>query len=87
MLRVAPTVKIEVRLFATLRQYLPPGSSRSSARLDVPAGTTIAALIAQLGIPPHAAALALVAGVYEADRERQLVDGDVLSVFPSVAGG
>ena len=86
-LRMALMVKIEVRLFATLRQCLPLGSGRSAASLEVPVGMTIAALIAQLGIPAQAAALVLVAGVYEADRERQLADGDVLSVFPNVAGG
>ena len=78
---------IEVRLFATLREYLPAGSSRTSVRLDLPPGSSIADVLDRLGIPPAAAFLILVNGLYESDRTRKLEDGCALSIWPPVAGG
>ena len=78
---------IEVRLFATLRTYLPPGSNRTSARLEMPAGASIADVLDTLGIPAAAAFLILVDGLYESDRQRKLDEGCVLSIWPPVAGG
>ena len=80
-------MNVEVRLFATLRAYLPPGSSRTAAPLDLPAGSSIADVIDRLGIPHDQAALMLVNGIYEGDQRRQLEDGHVLSIWPHVAGG
>lgn len=78
---------IEVRLFATLREHLPPESGRASARVEVPMGATLADVLDQLSIPPEKAALILVNGRYEGDRRRPLADGCVLSIWPHVAGG
>ncbi len=80
-------MNVEVRLFATLRKHLPDGSSRTSAHLDLPAGTSIADVLDRLGIPQAAAFLILVDGLYEADRSRRLEDGCALSIWPPVAGG
>ena len=78
---------VEVRLFATLRQYLPAGSSRTAARIDLPADGCIADVLSRLGIPPEQAALVLVNGRHESDRHRPLGDGCVLGIWPHVAGG
>jgi molybdopterin converting factor small subunit len=80
-------LSVEVRLFATLREYLPSGSSRTSTRLELPTGASIADVLARLGIPPAKAFLVLVNGLYEADKDRRLKDGCVLSIWPPVAGG
>lgn len=80
-------MNVEVRLFATLRQYLPPGSSRTSARLEVPPGASIDDVLEKLTIKPASAALVLVNGHYERNRQRSLSDGCILSVWPHVAGG
>jgi molybdopterin converting factor small subunit len=80
-------VNIEIRLFATLRKHLPAGSSRTSVRLDLPGGASIADALGELGIPVAAVHLVLINGIYEADKERALDDGCVLSVWPPIAGG
>jgi len=80
-------VNVEVRLFATLRKYLPAGSERTSAQVEVPAGASIADALTALGIPVEAVHLLLVNGIYEPDKDRRLEDGCVLSAWPPVAGG
>ena len=80
-------MNIEVRLFATLRECLPAGSSRTSTQVDMPAGSTITDVLDELGIPVAKAFLVLVNGLYESNKDRQLDDGCVLSIWPPVAGG
>jgi molybdopterin converting factor small subunit len=80
-------VNIEIRLFASLRRYLPSSASKSSATLDVPAGATITTVLEKLGIPAGAAHLTLVDGTQETNMDRKLEEGCTLSVFPPVAGG
>ena len=80
-------MNVEVRLFATLRRYLPPGSDRTAAHLDLSDGASIADVLGKLAIPPQAVHLVLINGLYEADRSRQLTDGCVVSIWPPVAGG
>ena len=80
-------MKVEVRLFATLRRHLPAGSSRTSAQVDVPAGASIAEVLETVGVPVAAAHLVLVNGIYQADKNRPLDEECVLSVWPPIAGG
>lgn len=80
-------MKVEVRLYATLTRHLPPGTEGKSAVLDVPDGTTLAELIRQLGIVPEMAHLTLLNGVHQIDKDVPLHDGDVVAIFPPVAGG
>jgi len=79
-------VTVEVRLFATLAQFLPPGSTDASATLDVPDGATIADVARRLGIPPGLDRVLLLNG-REAEPEDRLHAGDVLDIFPPLAGG
>ena len=80
-------LKIEVRLFATLRPYLPQGGDPTKTVLEGPADTRICDLIERLGIPSQLAQLVMVDGVHQHDSNRVLLDGESLSVFPPVAGG
>lgn len=77
---------VEVRLFATLAQFLPPGSRDGSAMLDVPDGATIADVARRLGIPPGLDRVLLLNGS-EAEPEQRVRSGDVLDIFPPLAGG
>ena len=78
---------VEVRLFATLRDYLPPGGDRTGVQIETPDGASIADVISKLGIPARLAHLVLLDGRYEPDRRRRLKDGCVLSIWPPIAGG
>jgi molybdopterin converting factor small subunit len=80
-------MRIEVRLFSTLTQYLPPGATGKSAVLEVAEGSTVADLIRQLGIAPEMAHLTLVNGIHQRDKNVPLRDADVVAIFPPVAGG
>ena len=79
-------MKVEVRLFATLAAYLPAGATGDSAALDVPEGTTVVEVIRSLEIPSELEYLTVVNG-RDASPEHQLAHGDVVSLFPPLAGG
>jgi molybdopterin synthase catalytic subunit/molybdopterin converting factor small subunit len=80
-------VNIEVRLFANLIIFLPPGATGRQARLAVPQSATISALLAQLAIPASLVHLIAVNGRHQQDPNYVLQDGDVVSLFPPLAGG
>ena len=84
-------MRITFKLYAGLTQYLPPDAREGNAMpLDLPEGTTIARAIAPFHMPPALVRLALVNGVYVAPEDRAarvLVEGDVLAIWPPVAGG
>jgi molybdopterin converting factor small subunit len=80
-------MRIRVKLMATLRNKLPPGSQGGVAPLEVEPGTSVAAVLDRLGIGHGHVHLVMVNGAMETDRQRQLAEGDELVVFPPVAGG
>jgi molybdopterin converting factor small subunit len=79
-------VKVAVHLTATLRAYLPPGTRGDSVVLDVPDGTTVDQVVHSLRIPSELERLTVVNGL-DATPDQPLAEGDVLSVFPPLAGG
>ena len=82
---MADTVTIYVKLFATLKKYLPPGSEEG-ASLTLPAGSTVLDVIDALKIPHEHTAM-LVAGDSYIEKITPLTDGLQLSIFPPLAGG
>ncbi len=84
-------MKITFKLYASLTDYL-PAAARTSNRveLELPEGTAIAQVIEPYGMPQKLVHLVLVNGVYvppEQRLTRVLVDGDVLAIWPPIAGG
>ena len=79
-------MRVEVRLFATLARYLPKTSQTDSAFLDVSEGSTVGDVAAALGIPADLSRITLVNDA-EADESRRLHTGDVVTLFPPLAGG
>ena len=72
---------VEVRLFAGFR------TGRFKKRtFDLPEGTPLRTVLAQLNIPEKEVSLPLVNGEYS-KLDRQLLASDVLSLFPAVGGG
>jgi molybdopterin converting factor small subunit len=80
------SMEIEVKLFATLRDYLPKGSSRFSYKMEVDGPTRVQDILSRLKIPEEIPKIILINGVH-GKKEQILKDGDVLSIFPPVAGG
>jgi molybdopterin converting factor small subunit len=77
---------IEVKLFATLRDYLPVGSGRFSCTMEIDGQTQIHDILSKLKIPDEIPMIILVNGIH-GKKEQILKDGDVVSIFPPVAGG
>ena len=80
------SIEIEVKLFATLRDYLPKGSGRFSCKIKVDGHTRIQDILSKLKIPDEIPKIILVNGIH-GKKEQVLKEGDVLSIFPPVAGG
>jgi molybdopterin converting factor small subunit len=77
-------MRIQVKLFAGLRDLLPEGQSPFPA--EVPEGATVADALRSLRVPEEKPKILLVNGRH-AMPDYALQEGDVLSVFPPVAGG
>jgi len=84
-------MQITFKLFATLTDYLPPEARRGNQlTLDVPADHPISRIIEPFGLPPKLVHLVLVNGRYiapEARASTTLQEGDVLAIWPPIAGG
>jgi molybdopterin converting factor small subunit len=79
-------MEIEVKLFATLREYLPKGSGQFSYKMEVDGPTRVQDILLRLKIPEQIPKIILINGVH-GKKEQALKEGDVLSIFPPVAGG
>jgi len=75
-------IKIELKLFVTLSGYLPDNSEG----LEIPEGTTVDKLMADLGIPSELVKLIFINGKKQ-NRNYQLKNNDRLGLFPPVGGG
>lgn len=81
---------IKVKLFAMLREKLPPESNGEDVDLEVAEGITARDIIKQLEIPPQLAHLVMIDGYHLLPDEitsRPLQPGEILAIFPPVAGG
>jgi molybdopterin converting factor small subunit len=79
-------MRIEVKLFANFRDYLPKGSDKFSCTIALNPTGRVVDVLRQLGLPKDHPKIILINGVH-GNEDDQLKDGDVLSVFPPVAGG
>lgn len=84
-------MKITFKLFASLTDYLPPHArGDNQVTLEVDPGATIEQIVAPYGLPHKLVHLVLVNGHYvppEQRATRTLVEGDVLAIWPPIAGG
>ncbi len=77
-------MKIEVKLFATLRCYGP--QQQTPLNLDMPAGSRVAHVLEILSIPTEMEKVISING-RPADENSVLHGGDRLTFFPPAAGG
>ncbi|MGA0960379.1 MAG: MoaD/ThiS family protein [Sedimenticolaceae bacterium] len=82
-------MQIHFELYASLMRHLPSGSSRHRATLDVDETTSAHDLIDTYGVPREMAHLVVVNGIFTPPEKRDepLKEGDVLAIWPPVAGG
>jgi len=79
-------MRVTVKLHATLKKHLPPGSSEDGIELEVREGATVAEVIERLGIPAKHAGM-LVSDDEYLERTTVVRDGQEIDVFPPLAGG
>jgi molybdopterin converting factor small subunit len=84
-------MKVTLKLFASLAVHLPPECRRTNfVDLDVEPGATPGDLIRRFSVPPEQCALVLVNGIFVGPEAREgspLAEGDVVAIWPPVAGG
>lgn len=83
-------MKLQLKLYATLAEFLPPGAVSNVAEIEISDTATPHQVIDQQRVPRARAHLVLVNGVYipPARRDEALFsDGDALAIWPPVAGG
>jgi molybdopterin converting factor small subunit len=83
-------MRITLKLFATLGRFLPQGAEANAIEVEIPDGSTPHVVIDRYAVPREKVHLVMVNGAYvnPVDRDlRRLEDGDVLAIWPPVAGG
>jgi molybdopterin synthase sulfur carrier subunit len=79
-------VRVEVRVFATLRRHLPELGIGEARLLEVGPGTTLAAIRDDLGLPAEEVKV-VIRNHVQADWNDTVEDGDRIAFVPAVAGG
>ena len=82
--------KVTVKLFASLSEYLPAGAKDNAVQMNLVDGATIGSTLAALSVPQELCHLVLLNGIFVPPSQRKsaaIVEGDVVSVWPPVAGG
>lgn len=83
-------MQVQLQLYASLMQFLPPGADRHRYRAEVEEGISVNAFLDHYHVPREHAHLVLQNGVFVHcdDRDATLLsEGDVIAVWPPVAGG
>ena len=83
-------MKITLKLFATLRDYLPADAVENGVEVHVADDATPNELIDEYKIPRQLAHLVLLNGIYIEPHKRDVSlfkEGDTLAIWPPVAGG
>jgi molybdopterin converting factor small subunit len=79
-------MQVKVKLFATLRDYLPKDSDGRSCQVNIDEATTIEQIIGKFNIPEEIPKIILVNGL-NGTMDQTVKEGDEVSIFPPVAGG
>ena len=82
----AVKLQVEVRVFATLRQFIPELGVGEAKMILVEPGTTLAELRDHLGLPKQQVKV-IMRNNLQAFPEDQVADGDRIAYIPAVAGG
>jgi len=84
-------MKITFKLYATLQQHLPADAVDNAVELEIDENTTLHGVLDRFAVPHKSAHLVLVNGHYfgfdQRDDAGVLSEGDVMAVWPPVAGG
>jgi len=84
-------MNITFKLYATLGDFLPAKAVRNISKIEVNENASLNSIIDKYRVPRELAHLVLINGVFVCDTDRDepgaLKEGDVLAIWPPVAGG
>ena len=83
-------MNITVKLYASLMPYMPETDQRHAFDIEIDPSDTPYQVIDSLNIPRELAHLVIVNGLFVCGNDRdqaQFKEGDVLAMWPEVAGG
>lgn len=83
-------MRVVVKLYATLADFLPAGTKANRVEVDVANAATLASVLAPFNLPPRLTHLVLLNGVFVAPADRPVTclnEGDTVAVWPPIAGG
>lgn len=83
-------MRITLKLYATLTDYLPAQRVGNKAEVELADGATVQEALDGFALPARLTHLVLIDGGYVAPEDRAtrvLRDGEALAVWPPVAGG
>ena len=79
-----------LKLYASLSEFLPVGSVKNEAEIEVGEADSIARIIERYDLPERLVHLVVIDGIYVEPEDRPvriLNPGEVLAIWPPVAGG
>jgi molybdopterin converting factor small subunit len=79
-------IRIDVRLFATLRREFPHLGAGESLSVELPEDATVGQLVRELKLPEEQVKVVFVNGTVRKE-DYGLTDGDEVGIFPPVGGG
>ena len=79
-------MQIQLQLHATLATFLPSTARDGVSVVELSEGATVADLVRHVALPPELSRIVLVNG-HDVDDDAALRAGDVVDIFPPLAGG
>ncbi|UCF56763.1 MAG: MoaD/ThiS family protein [Deltaproteobacteria bacterium] len=79
-------IRVNVKLFVTLRKYIPDYDPEKGINVDMKEGSTIKDLIETLGLPPNEASVIFINGISKKTTDH-IKDGCHIKIFTPLAGG
>ncbi|HIE58053.1 MAG TPA: hypothetical protein EYP88_07490 [Anaerolineales bacterium] len=79
-------MKVRIRLIATYRALLPPGTQGSTVEIELPPNSSVADALTRFDVPLGPESVILVNGLTASPDER-LHANDEIAAFSAVAGG
>ena len=79
-------MKIHVKLIATYRDHLPPGTEGNTTTVDVLPGSSVADVLSPFGIPLDGSTVIAVNGL-AVPLDTTVSEGDRVAAFSAIGGG
>ena len=79
-------MKVKVRLFATLREYVPQAKIGATLEVELNDGASVRDLADHFKLPLDLVKLAYVNGIYQ-ELDFVLKENDEIGLFPPIGGG